>query len=135
MLIIKVISFVLIALFLYLFFKDKRSDISVLLMLAAGILVFIFCIDQIAEIINFLKNISEKAGIDIVYLGIVLKILAIAYLASFASEICKDAGASSLASKVEFAGKIFILVLAIPILMATLSWTWRGRGFDASKCS
>ncbi|WP_294348528.1 stage III sporulation protein AD [uncultured Clostridium sp.] len=120
MLIIKVISFVLIALFLYLFFKDKRSDISVLLMLAAGILVFIFCIDQIAEIINFLKNISEKAGIDIVYLGIVLKILAIAYLASFASEICKDAGASSLASKVEFAGKIFILVLAIPILMAVL---------------
>ena len=120
MLIIKVISFVLIALFLYLFFKDQRSDISVLLMLAAGILVFIFCIDQIAEIINFLKNISEKAGIDIVYLGIVLKILAIAYLASFASEICKDAGASSLASKVEFAGKIFILVLAIPILMAVL---------------
>ena len=120
MLIIKVISFVLIALFLYLFFKDKRSDISVLLMLAAGILVFIFCIDQIAEIINFLKNISEKAGIDIVYLGIVLKILAIAYLVSFASEICKDAGASSLASKVEFAGKIFILVLAIPILMAVL---------------
>ena len=120
MLIIKVISFVLIALFLYLFFKDKRSDISVLLMLAAGILVFIFCIDQIAEIINFLKNISEKAGIDIVYVGIVLKILARAYLASFASEICKDAGASSLASKVEFAGKIFILVLAIPILMAVL---------------
>lgn len=120
MLIIKVISFVLVALFLYLFFKDKRSDISVLLMLAAGILVFIFCIDQITEIINFLKNISEKAGIDVVYLGIVLKILAIAYLASFASEICKDAGASSLASKVEFAGKIFILVLAIPILMAVL---------------
>ncbi|MBE6052030.1 MAG: stage III sporulation protein AD [Clostridium sp.] len=120
MLIFKVISFVLVALFLYLFFKDKRSDISVLLMLAAGILVFIFCIDQITEIINFLKNISEKAGIDVVYLGIVLKILAIAYLASFASEICKDAGASSLASKVEFAGKIFILVLAIPILMAVL---------------
>lgn len=120
MLILKVISFVLIALFLYLFFKDKRSDLAVLVMMAAGILVFIFCLSEISQIITFLKSIAEKAGFDIVYLGIVLKILAIAYLASFASEICKDAGASSLASKVEFAGKIFILVLAIPILMAVL---------------
>lgn len=120
MLILKVISFVLAALFLYLFFKDKRSDLAVLIMLAAGILVFIFCLTELSQIISFLKNIAEKAGFDIVYLGIVLKILAIAYLASFASEICKDAGVSSLASKVEFAGKIFILALAIPILMAVL---------------
>ena len=120
MLILKVVSFIFVALFLYLFFKDKRSDLSVLIMLAAGVFVFIFCLSQISEILAFLKTISEKAGIDIVYLGIVLKILAIAYIASFASEICKDAGAGSLASKVEFAGKIFILVLAIPILMAVL---------------
>ena len=38
--------------------------------------------------------------------------MAIAYLASFASEICKDAGAGSLASKVEFSGKMFILVFS-----------------------
>lgn len=120
MLILKVVSFIFVALFLYLFFKDKRSDLSILIMLAAGVVVFIFCLSQISQILVFLKTISEKAGIDIVYLGIVLKILAIAYIASFASEICKDAGAGSLASKVEFAGKIFILVLAIPILMAVL---------------
>ncbi|MGG7176123.1 stage III sporulation protein AD [Clostridium paraputrificum] len=120
MLIVKVISFVLIALFLYLLFKDKRSDLAVLVMLAAGVMVFIFCLSELGQIITFLKTISERAGIDVVYLGIVLKILAISYLASFASEICKDAGAGSLASKVEFSGKIFILVLAIPILMAVL---------------
>ena len=54
------------------------------------------------------------------YIEIILKILAIAYLASFCSEICNDAGAGSLASKVEFSAKIMILVLAIPILMAVL---------------
>ena len=120
MLIIKVIAFVFVALFLYLLFKDKRSDLAVLVMLAAGVMVFIFCLNELGQIITFLKTTSERAGIDGVYLGIVLKILAISYLASFASEICKDAGAGSLASKVEFSGKIFILVLAIPILMAVL---------------
>jgi len=120
MLILKIVAFVFVALFLSLFFKDKRSDLAVLITLAAGIIIFIFCLSQIEQIINFVKLISDKAGIDTVYLGIILKILAIAYLSSFASEICKDAGASTLASKVDFAGKIFILVLAIPILGAVL---------------
>lgn len=121
MIMIQVVAFILVALFVYLILKEKKSDISVLLLLVAGVLVFLFCISQIQGIINFLKNISDKAGIDTVYFKIILKILAIAYLASFASEICKDAGASSLASKVEFAGKIFILSLAVPILMAVLN--------------
>ena len=122
MMILKVISFALVALFLYLLFKDKRGDLAALILLAAGVVIFIYCISQVSEVVNFLKNIADRAGIDTVYIQIVLKILAIAYLASFASEICKDAGAGSLASKVEFSGKmnIFILVLAIPILMAVL---------------
>lgn len=120
MMILKVISFALVAIFLYLLFKDKRGDLAALILLAAGVVIFIYCISQVSEVVNFLKNIADRAGIDTVYIQIVLKILAIAYLASFASEICKDAGAGSLASKVEFSGKMFILVLAIPILMAVL---------------
>ena len=120
MMILKVNSFALVALFLYLLFKDKRGDLAALILLAAGVVIFIYCISQVSEVVNFLKNIADRAGIDTVYIQIVLKILAIAYLASFASEICKDAGAGSLASKVEFSGKMFILVLAIPILMAVL---------------
>lgn len=120
MMILKVVSFALVALFLYLLFKDKRGDLAALILLAAGVVIFIYCISQVSEVVNFLKTIADKAGIDTVYIQIVLKILAIAYLASFASEICKDAGAGSLASKVEFSGKMFILVLAIPILMAVL---------------
>ena len=68
-----------------------------------------------------IKDIANKANIDTVYIGIVLKILAIAYITSFCSEICKDSGAGSIGSKVEFAGKIMILGLAVPILMAVLN--------------
>lgn len=118
--ILKVVSFALIALFIYLLFKDRRHDIALLISLVAGTLIFIFTIGEIQNIILFLKSIANKAGIDVIYIGIIMKILAIAYLASFAAEICKDAGASTIGSKVEFAGKIMILSLAIPILMAVL---------------
>ena len=118
--ILKVVSFALTALFVYLLFKDRRSDIAVLISLVAGVILFLAILTSITDIIGFIKEISAKANIDIVYIGVVLKILAISYLATFCIEICKDAGASSIASKVEFSAKILILTLAIPILMAVL---------------
>ncbi|WP_024615032.1 stage III sporulation protein AD [Clostridium sp. Ade.TY] len=120
MVILKVVSFALVALFIILLFKNSRSDIAVLISIAAGAIMLIFILGELQQIIAFLRDISYKAGIDTVYIGIIMKILAIAYIASFAAEVCKDAGASTIGSKVEFAGKIMILTLAIPILMAVL---------------
>lgn len=118
--IIKVAFFAFSALFIYLLLKEKKSDIGMLVILAAGVGIFLYMIGQLSEVIDFIKDIANKASIDTVYIGIVLKILAIAYITSFCSEICKDSGAGSIATKVEFAGKIMILGLAIPILMAVL---------------
>lgn len=118
--IIKIVAFAFSALFIYLMFKDRRGDVAVLVSLAAGAILFLLIISSISDVINFVNDITTKANIDIVYIGVVFKILAISYLATFCSEICKDAGASSLASKVEFSAKILILTLAIPILMAVL---------------
>ena len=91
-----------------------------LIVLVAGAGIFLYRIGQLGEVIDFTNDIANKANVDTVYIGIVLKILAIAYITSFCSEICKDSGAGSIGSKVEFAGKIMILGLAIPILMAVL---------------
>ena len=118
--IIKIVAFAFSALFIYLMFKERRNDLAVLVSLAAGVILFLLIISSLTDIINFVNDITTKANIDIVYIGVVFKILAISYLATFCSEICKDAGASSIASKVEFSAKILILTLAIPILMAVL---------------
>ena len=119
--IIKIALFAFTALFIFLLLKDKKSEIGLLVILAAGIGIFLYMIGQLGDVIEFIKDIANKANIDTVYIGIVLKILAIAYITSFCSEICKDSGAGSIGSKVEFAGKIMILGLAIPILMAVLN--------------
>jgi len=118
--IVKVVAFAFIALFIVLLFKGKRDDIAVQVSIAAGIFIFLFLISKMTMILQFLQQVSLKANIDFVYLNTVLKILGIAYLATFCSEICNDAGEKNIGSKVEFAGKILILVLAIPILMAVL---------------
>ena len=118
--IIKIVAFAFVALFIVLIFKDRRNDIAVQISIVAGLSIFLFMLSKVTAVLQFLEQLSLKANIDFVYLNTVLKILGIAYLASFCSEICRDAGENSLASKVEVSGKILILVLAIPILMAVL---------------
>jgi stage III sporulation protein AD len=46
--------------------------------------------------------------------------MVVAYLGEFAAVICQDAGEQAVAKKVEFAAKIIIAVLALPILVAIL---------------
>ena len=118
--IIKIVSFAFVALFITMILKDRRNDLAIQVSIAAGVLIFLFMITKITAVLQFIEQLASKANIDFVYLNTVFKILAIAYLATFCSEICKDAGEHNLGAKVEFAGKILILVLAIPILMAVL---------------
>ena len=118
--IVKVVAFAFITLFVVLVFKNKRDDLIVHISIVAGVVIFLFMIDKITSVLQLLQELALKANIYFIYLNIVFKILGIAYLASFCAEICKDAGQGNLGSKVEFAGKILILVMAIPILMAVL---------------
>lgn len=121
MLIIKVICLAFVALFITIFLKNSKSELIPILFLTAGALILIIMIEPLKEIINFVRTVADKANIDSVYIGIVLKILGIAYLASFSSALCKDANADSLAAQIDFSGKIMILLLAVPILMAVLN--------------
>ena len=118
--IIKIVAFAFIALSIVMILRKSNGTLAVQVSTVVGIMIFLFMISKITAILQLLQQLALKANIDFVYLNTVFKILGIAYLASFCSEICRDAGEGSIAAKVEFAGKILILVLAIPILMAVL---------------
>lgn len=63
-----------------------------------------------------LEEIAINAKVNIIYVETILKVIGIAYIAEFAAQITKDAGQGAIASKIELAGKILILAMAIPIL-------------------
>lgn len=118
--IVQVLVIGLIAAVIVMLLKNERPEIAMQLSLVAGVVIFLFMLGKLTIVIQALQQIALKIKIDVTYLNIVLKIIGIAYLASFGVEICKDAGQSSIAGKIEFAGKILIIVLAIPILMAVM---------------
>lgn len=102
--------------FLALIVKEQKPNFAFLLIVFVGCSIFLFLIDQIYAVIHMLEMIAINAKINIIYVETILKIIGIAYIAEFASQITKDAGQGAIASKIELAGKILILAMAIPIL-------------------
>lgn len=87
-----------------------------MLIVFVGAVILLFLVDKISEIINMLEKLAINAKVNTVYVQTILKIIGIAYIAEFAVQITKDAGQGAIASKIELAGKIIILAMAIPIL-------------------
>jgi stage III sporulation protein AD len=106
----------MIATFLALVVKEHKPIFAFMLTVFTGVIIFIFLIDQIAMIIGLLEQLADSANINLVYVQTVLKIIGIAYIAEFGAQIAKDAGQGAMASKIELAGKVLIMVMAIPII-------------------
>ncbi len=114
--VIKIIGIGLIALILIIIIKQYRPEFALYISLIAGVLILYLALDEISNIINLLKNITQKSGINSEFLGILLKMTGIAFLAEFAISICKDAGEGAIASKVELGSKAIIVSMSIPII-------------------
>jgi stage III sporulation protein AD len=100
--------------------KQVRKEIALQLTILTGAIIFILILGKIKIIIDLLQNLADQANISSYYLLIVLKIVGVAYLAEFGADICRDADEKALATKIEIAAKVGVLVLAIPIIVAIL---------------
>ncbi|MEB1806551.1 MAG: stage III sporulation protein AD [Bacillaceae bacterium] len=118
--IIQIVGLGLITTFLALVVKEQKPIFAFLLTVFVGILIFLFIIDEIVKVVTMLENIAKNANINMIYVQTILKIIGIAYIAEFGAQIAKDAGQAAIASKIELAGKILILVMAIPILTSII---------------
>lgn len=118
--ILQIIGIGLLSAILAVVVKKDKPEYAIHISIAAGLIIFIFILGKLATVINVFNNIANKASIDSTYLNIILKIIGISYLVEFGSQICKDSGENAIASKIEIAGKVIILVLSIPILQTLL---------------
>ncbi|MFS0780977.1 stage III sporulation protein AD [Bacillus sp. 1P06AnD] len=113
---LKIVGIALLATFLATLLKEQKPNFAFLLVIFVGCTIFLMLVDKIYNIIHMIEALAEQAKVNMVYLETILKIIGIAYIAEFASQITKDAGQGTLASKIELGGKILILSMAIPIL-------------------
>ena len=118
--IVQIIGIGFIALIIIVIIKQYKPEFAMYVSIIAGTIIIFLSLDKIIGIINLLKNLSNKTGINAEYLGVLLKITGIAILTEFAVTICKDSGENAIASKIDFGGKIIVISMSIPIISALL---------------
>lgn len=101
--------------------KQKQPEIGMQVSIVAGLIIFIYALDYLVTAVDYIRDIVTRYDIPYESITIVLKIIGIAYICEFAVQILKDTGESSLASKVELAGRVFIIVLSLPIMTSFLN--------------
>ena len=98
------------------FVKNWKPELAMQVSLSAAIVILITVLPYLKTAINMLKDISDQTGLETSQISLVLKVVGIAYIAQFASELCRDAGENAVATKIELAGKVIIMTLSMPVI-------------------
>lgn len=114
--IIKIAAIGIIGVLLSVTVKEYKKEFSVIIGLASGLAIVWALFDNILKIKNLLSAMITEAGINNVYVSIMVKAVVIAYISEFAVQLCNDAGEKAIGSKIELAGRLVILGVSLPIM-------------------
>ena len=103
------------------FYGGYAKTYGDLIRMAAVTIFMIFIVSQLSSVFQVIRDLAAKLNMDDTYLTIVLKIVGIAYLAEFGSQLCEDAGEKAIGGKIQLAGKVMIFVVATPVILALVN--------------
>lgn len=95
--------------------KQYRPEFSIYISLVTGMIMLGALILLLSPVIESVLQLSELSTNGFKYSELLLKSLAICYITQLASDSCRDAGESSIATKIDFAGRCAILLLSMPL--------------------
>ena len=117
---IKIACLGLSGVMLGLFLKQIKSPYAEMISLATCLLIIFYSLSRLSAVFEIINTIGAYFSEQKDYFKILLKIIGITYVADFASNICKDAGYNAIAGQIEIFGKISILAISSPIILALL---------------
>ncbi|MGN1113716.1 MAG: SpoIIIAC/SpoIIIAD family protein [Oscillospiraceae bacterium] len=100
--------------------KDS-PEVKTLLVICTVTIAAVKIFAEAAEITGMVKELFDKSGMDEEYLRIIFKGLGICYLTQLGSDCCKECGENAIASQVELAGKIALIVTAMPLFKGLIA--------------
>lgn len=99
--------------------KEIKSSFFVVALVAISLTVLFVALKGIVPLMQYVSALNTE-GIG-EYVKIIVKIFGITLICNLTSELAQDMGMSSLSGKVEFAGKVAIIISVLPIFDTLLS--------------
>lgn len=118
--ILKVAVLGVVGTMLALVLKREKNEYSTYISITVCICIFIYLMTKLETVLRFITQLEDAIPVDGRYIGLLLKMTGIAYVAEFAANICRDAGFGTMGSQIEIFAKMSILVVSIPVLSVFL---------------
>lgn len=100
--------------------KREKSEYSTFIAITVCVCIFVYLLTKVELILEFASRLEALVPVDGRYIGMLIKMIGITYVAEFATNICKDAGYAAIASQIEIFAKLSILLVSIPVLSVFL---------------
>lgn len=101
-----------------------RPEFRMLVTAAVALLLMAMVLEQLSPVLEQLRSTMELTGLTGDYAAVLFKAVGICLLTQLAGDVCRDSGESSIASKIELAGRAAILLTAMPLIQEVLAWAW-----------
>lgn len=111
---------VMLTVILVLTLKCHRSEIGVVLTIAACCLTALAALSYLQPVLSFIQTLVRLGGLNNDTVAILLKSTGIGILTEIASLVCKDSGNESMGKAIQLLGTAVILYLSIPLFNALI---------------
>lgn len=101
--------------------RTTKPEISFAITVTGVIIILAFILDALNQTVTVFQNLTSIVELDTGILKILLKVVGIGYVTEFASSTLEDFGNSSIANKITLAGKVAVIVCALPIFESILN--------------
>lgn len=96
------------------FLKGMQSKLTPLIAAAGSVLVLGLILNMASSALDAISELFKVSQMENESIKNVIKIVGVSYIADFSASLCRDMGEASIASKIEMAGKVYIVLLAVP---------------------
>ncbi len=112
----------LVSLVAMLVLRQVKPEWAPLARIAAAVMALSFILSMVVAILGYVTELDSLGGGVLTgeTWSILLRALGLAFLTEFVASVCRDSGEGGLASWVELAGKLEILLLAFPLIRMVL---------------
>lgn len=100
--------------------KNGRAEYSLFVSFTGSILIAWIAVQLLDGIRGSLQRLERVLTMDMEYIVLMMKLIGVTYLSEFASSLCRDAGYSAVAGQIELVGKLTILTIGMPVVLALL---------------
>ena len=100
--------------------RRERYETALVVTLVTSVIIGGQVVLGVGDLLSEINKIIAECGVDIKYFSLCVKAVGLAYVSQLGAEILRDAGEGAIASKVEAAGKISILLLTMPVITSFL---------------